>query len=109
MLYVSNHCGDAAGVDIVLLNAEVARHGEQRSSGPVAADGDNILDGRNSLIRDSLCTHIPCAGLSIERGSAYNGQRVAVQSRLNHVPFTVLDDAAILRPREPTRSEFSLV
>ena len=71
MLHVLDQDWSAARVQVVLLHAVVATHGEEGGGWTKVADSGNIFDGGDRLIRYPFSTNIPGTGLSI------GGQRSA--------------------------------
>lgn len=66
VLDVLNNGRRATRIQVVLLHAIVTTHGEQSSSGAVVANGGNIVNCRDTLIRDPLGAHIPSRCLTID-------------------------------------------
>jgi hypothetical protein len=116
MLYVSDHgCCPTVRVHVVLLDSKIAPDCEQCGGGSVIANGSNVVNGRDCLVRHSLGTHIPCTGLPIMSISATNSVTHALSTDSANLrvkvdsPFGVLHDAPVLRPGEPGWSWLSLV
>ena len=86
-------------IEVELLYRFIPRHGEQRSGGTVGSNTREISRGGDQIKGHILGFDIPNACLS-------GNELVDVNSapRVEDVPLRMLDDFAILGPREPIRS-----
>ena len=68
MLDVGNQRRDAAGVQVVLLDAIVAAQGEEGGCGTVVGNSDDAFEGGDRLVRHPLGPNVPSARLTRRGG-----------------------------------------